>query len=137
MNENYYNDTNVTELTSKDFNGDTLVGGNMNNSYGLIKFYAPWCGYCKQLREPFEFLSRGLKNEGFKFGAVNMENPENKGQFGGKLEIKGFPTLFWLNDGNLTSYEGERNVKDLLKNIVDFTNKDSGNNIDTSSLDSI
>lgn len=83
----YASDPNIVELTPNNF--DRVV--HKTNYTTFIEFYAPWCGYCKQLKNTIHQL--GKVSEGvFQVAAVNCDIEKNKplcGQYG----IEGFPTL--------------------------------------------
>lgn len=126
---NKYSDTPyVTELTGKDFqvNGsmDVKVTNNLfANKFGLIKFYAPWCGYCKNMVEDLKFLGKGLESHNFMIGAVNLDNPTNN-DVANAMGVSGIPVIFNMNSkGKLEKMEEEtREISGLLSNICNFTN---------------
>ncbi|AMD18557.1 HBL345Cp [Eremothecium sinecaudum] len=86
--KNFYdNSPNIIELTENDF--DKVV--HQTNYTSLVEFYAPWCGYCKKLKDPMLKMARKL--DGFvQITAVNCEEPKNK-RLCNKHQIQGFPTL--------------------------------------------
>ena len=55
------------------------------------RFYAPWCGHCKNLKPEYEKAARGLKDLA-QVVAVNCDDEANK-QFCGSMGVQGFPTL--------------------------------------------
>src|SRR5690606_39621602 len=75
----------VIPLTNSNFH-QTIKDGNF-----FIKFYAPWCGHCKELAPTWEKLSQ-QQTSGVKIAKVNCdESRELAKQFG----IIGFPTLLF------------------------------------------
>ena len=58
--------TNVTHL--KDFN--TLIN---NNNAVVIKFSAPWCGFCTETEQPLEELSQRYTEQQIPFAQVNID----------------------------------------------------------------
>jgi protein disulfide-isomerase A6 len=83
----YTNSRHIVELTPDLFH-DFVYGSNYST---IVEFYAPWCGYCKQLRPEFEKASK--RGHHFaQFGAVNCDEEKNK-KFCAAQNIKGFPTL--------------------------------------------
>lgn len=83
----YENSKYITELTASTFS-DFVHSSNYTT---LVEFYAPWCGYCKQLRPEFEKASKEAHHYA-QFAAVNCDLDENK-QFCSQQGVKGFPTL--------------------------------------------
>eukprot|EP00127_Corallochytrium_limacisporum_P005752 Clim_evm131s210 gene=Clim_evmTU131s210 len=102
----FANASDVIVLTDKDF-------GNINaKDRWFIEFYAPWCGHCKKLAPAWEELATELKGEGIKVAKVDgTVEKSSKTAFG----IKGFPSLYLVQDGKMTKYAGARTVQDLAK----------------------
>jgi len=116
-----YHNSDVIELREKDFNNKTLINNNLKNKNGIIKFYAPWCGYCKNMVEDLKFLATGLKNNDFFIAAIDTD--ENK-ELSNRFNISGIPTLYMYNqNGNLTLYNGNKDIESLLESICEFTSK--------------
>lgn len=86
-----YHNSDVIELTEKDFDNKTLIKNDLKNKNGIIKFYAPWCGYCKNMVEDLKFLAKGLKNKDFFIAAVNTEDSN---ELSSRFNIIGIPTLY-------------------------------------------
>jgi thiol-disulfide isomerase/thioredoxin len=57
-----------------------------------LQVYAPWCGHCKQLEPVFKKLAKRFAKVDSvviaKMDGTENEHPE--------LEVKGFPTLFFV-----------------------------------------
>lgn len=116
-----YHNSDVIELTEKDFNNKSLIHKNLKNKNGIIKFYAPWCGYCKNMVEDLKFLATGLKNNDFFIAAVNTED---NNELSSRFNITGIPTLYMYNqNGTLTLYNGNKDIESLLESICEFTSK--------------
>ena len=56
-----------------------------------LRFYAPWCGHCQNLKPAYEKAAQSLEGLA-EVVAVNCDAEENK-PFCGRMGIKGFPTL--------------------------------------------
>ena len=130
MDKNYYNedDNKVIELNINDFKDKKIINKNFTNKYGLLKAYAPWCGYCKLLKDDLKFLSNGLEKNGFQIGAINCDLEK---ELSTELEVKGYPSLYMINpDGSLSEAKPEsRSVEDILKFICQYTNEHSENKL--------
>lgn len=55
----------------------------------LAQFYAPWCGYCKDLKPSFTDAAKGAKGKAH-FGGVDCTEHHSVCQ---KYEVPGYPTL--------------------------------------------
>lgn len=124
--ENFYDDNpHIIELTPKSF--DRVI--HKTNYTTLVEFYAPWCGYCKQLKGTMQKVAKVLDGL-VQVATVNCDNPKNK-QLCAQNRVQGFPTLIVfrppkvnLDDVKIKksihiseTYSGERK----LKPIVEFT----------------
>ncbi|KAL1132792.1 hypothetical protein AAG570_010744, partial [Ranatra chinensis] len=79
----------------------------------MIMFYAPWCGYCKQLKPDYSAAATALKNTSV-LAAVDVNRPENTA-VRMKFNITGFPTLLYFENGELKlNYEGENNKDKII-----------------------
>lgn len=81
----------------------------------LIMFYAPWCGYCKQMKPDYSKAAAELKPD-YIIAAIDVNKPENaivRRQY----NISGFPTILYYENGQYKfTYEGDKKKQD----IVDF-----------------
>uniref|UniRef100_A0A3B0MH15 Protein disulfide isomerase (Thioredoxin), putative n=1 Tax=Theileria annulata TaxID=5874 RepID=A0A3B0MH15_THEAN len=80
----------------------------------LVKFYAPWCGHCKNL-EP-EWMSLPKKSKGVKVGRVDCTVHQS---LCSQFNVKGYPTILLFNKGEKSpktamNYEGQRTSADIL-----------------------
>jgi len=99
-------DTNVVEMHDKNF--DSLLS---SSSKWLIEVYAPWCGFCKDFAPVYEEIATKLK------GKVNVgkidgtSNPELQL----RLQVKGYPSIYFVENEQMTFYDGERTLEDVTK----------------------
>lgn len=66
---------------------NTGQGQPLNQS----RFYAPWCGHCKNLQPAYEKAAKSLEGLA-QVAAINCDDESNK-SFCGSMGVQGFPTL--------------------------------------------
>ncbi|PSK38284.1 protein disulfide-isomerase domain [Candidozyma pseudohaemuli] len=133
----YANDPNVYELTPLNF--DKVV--HRSNYTSIVKFYAPWCGYCKQLLPVWHKLGKFLHKEG-KYGvhvaAVNCDKESNK-PLCAAYRVQGFPTLMLFRPPKYAPGKARANLKHVpepyngqrsLKAITDYVSTRIKNYVD-------
>jgi protein disulfide-isomerase A6 len=87
------------------------------------RFYAPWCGHCKNLKPAYETAAKSLAGIA-KVAAVNCDEEMNK-PFCGQLGVQGFPTLKIVRPGKkpgkpiVDDYQGERTAKGIVNAVKD------------------
>ncbi|SCU82428.1 LADA_0C05204g1_1 [Lachancea dasiensis] len=126
--QNFYDkNAHIMELTPKSF--DKVV--HRTNYTTMVEFYAPWCGYCQQLKGIMQKAAKSLDGI-VQIASVNCDLAKNK-RLCAQYRVEGFPTLMVFRPpkvdlkksadsrialGNHASeiYKGERK----LRPIVDF-----------------
>lgn len=98
----------VPSLTSKDF--EETIKGDLT----LVKFFAPWCGHCKTMAEPYKEAATLLKGK-----AVLAEvDATVEKELAEKYGVAGFPTLKLYSKGEeLSEYKGARDKDSFVKYI--------------------
>lgn len=115
----YSAEAGVVDLSKENF--DDVVDGS---NHVFVKFYAPWCGHCKNLAPDYEIVG-----ETFKTGdnvIIAKVDADEEQEIGGRFGIQGFPTLKYFPKGESNSkgedYEGQRSADA----IVSFMNGKAG-----------
>ncbi|RLN54265.1 hypothetical protein BBJ29_003679 [Phytophthora kernoviae] len=75
----------------------------------MIKFYAPWCGHCKRLAPTWNKLSRALKESGSTTRVAKVDCTVHR-RICSRFGVNGYPSLFYINDGNVYKYKGGRSL---------------------------
>ncbi|KAJ2704739.1 hypothetical protein FB645_003020 [Coemansia sp. IMI 203386] len=99
-------------------NFEKVVGKTSQPTF--VKFYAPWCGHCKNLEPEYERAAK--KSQAFaKFYAVNCDEDKNRGLCS-QFNVQGFPTLKVFTEKRTkrgsrraVDYQGERKASSMAK----------------------
>ncbi|TGZ81526.1 thioredoxin-domain-containing protein [Ascodesmis nigricans] len=81
----------------------------------FIKFYAPWCGHCQAMAPAWFELGREMEGK-LNIGEVNCDIEKNLCK---TIGLRGYPTIYYFQNGEKVEYDGLRGVGDL----VDFANQ--------------
>lgn len=114
----------VVELTPNDFDGKTLK--KYKDKIVLVKFYAPWCGYCKRAEPSYKELAKQYKNDKrvviAKFDCDKYpEFVKDFNNFANGPMIPGYPTILLYINGAL--YKEPYNDNREVENYMNFINK--------------
>ncbi|GAA5910842.1 uncharacterized protein JCM6883_000333 [Sporobolomyces salmoneus] len=105
---------NVKALLSRSFK--KAVQGSPKQTVSI--FYAPWCGYCKQLAPEADKVADSLKGL-VNIVSVDCDEDQNK-QLCGEYGVKGFPTIKIFPGGSAPprNYDGPRTAKDIISHAT-------------------
>lgn len=113
---------NVLDLTaSKDFEK------HIGKSQGvLVKYYAPWCGHCKNLAPIYEKVADAFAQQKDTVLIAKVDADKNK-QLGQQAGIKGFPTLKWYPAGSTEpeDFNSGRDLESIAKLVTEKSGKKS------------
>ncbi|XP_011704995.1 PREDICTED: thioredoxin domain-containing protein 5 isoform X2 [Wasmannia auropunctata] len=85
---------------------------HVSSGHHFVKFYAPWCGHCQKLAPTWDELANSLRND----DAVSISKIDctQHRSICGQFDIKGYPTLLWIEDGKkIDKYTGQRTHEEL------------------------
>ncbi|KAL6940572.1 hypothetical protein ACO0QE_004479 [Hanseniaspora vineae] len=115
----YAKTPNVMELNIANF--DRVI--HQTNYTTIVEFYAPWCGYCQQLKPAYEKLGKALKDVApVQVAAVNCDLQTNK-RLCAENKIESYPSLMVFRppkvvlDNNADVNKGRKNKKSAPKKI--------------------
>jgi len=107
--------SNVLDLSSPSTFDDTVGQGIP----GLVEFFAPWCGHCKNLAPVYEQLADAFSHAKDKVVVAKVDADGEGRPLGTKYGVTGFPTLKWFNaDGTYEPYDAGRDLDSLATFIT-------------------
>ncbi|XP_043271385.1 thioredoxin domain-containing protein 5 isoform X2 [Venturia canescens] len=96
----------LVELTEDTFDKHVASG------HHFVKFYAPWCGHCQKLAPTWDDLGQSLGHD--KFVSIGKVDCTQHRSVCEQFDIKGYPTLLWIEDGKkIDKYTGQRSHEEL------------------------
>jgi len=82
----------------------------------VIKFFADWCGPCKQYGPTFEKVKQELQSEQIDFVEINVDNdPDN---LAGQYKVRGIPHTVVVQEGVPTKSQSGAISQDELKQFI-------------------
>ncbi|KAI7885804.1 thioredoxin-like protein [Lichtheimia hyalospora FSU 10163] len=103
---------------SVDMDRTALEAAKASGRPWFIKFYAPWCGFCKKLAPAWVEMAKDLKHQ-VDVGEVNCDEHLDLCVENG---VKGYPTLKLFVSGTDNDYHDDRS----LVSLVNFARKFAG-----------
>ncbi|EGD75764.1 hypothetical protein PTSG_07882 [Salpingoeca rosetta] len=93
--------SNVVVLTDETFEHDTQISSGATTGDWFIKFYAPWCGFCKAIAPVWDELADKVKESNVNIAKVDCtKNRLTCERFG----VRGYPSLFFFHNGQIYKY---------------------------------
>uniref|UniRef100_A0A1I8PHM3 Thioredoxin domain-containing protein n=1 Tax=Stomoxys calcitrans TaxID=35570 RepID=A0A1I8PHM3_STOCA len=109
----------LVELTEDNF-AKHISSGNH-----FVKFYAPWCSHCQRLAPTWEQLAKTVQNiQDVSIAKIDCTVYRPICQ---DFEVKGYPTLLWIEDGKkIEKYPGARGHDELHAYVKKMLGSDAG-----------
>ena len=99
------------------FNHRTYDGFEDGSSKEVIICKADWCGHCKSAAPEFEKLvsSSPITLKDGSTAKVKMLDADKDKSELSQYDVKGFPTVLFMNNGKSTEYPGPRTSEDIIE----------------------
>lgn len=99
----------VQEVNTKQVREKLESGGPL-----LLEFYATWCPHCHRMTAPYEEVADALDGQ---VSVWRIDGDENM-NLAEELNVEGFPTFLYFEDGEIQrKTAGEMTKDDLLKEL--------------------
>lgn len=102
----------IRAIRMNDANSKKLME-EYKDSCMLIWFYAPWCGHCQHFAPVYDEVYEEMKDDNHY--AILYVNIDDSPMLSGEYKIEGVPTVYKVNKGKKTMYEGSRTKGDIVK----------------------
>mmetsp|Transcript_28290 Transcript_28290/g.41056 ORF Transcript_28290/g.41056 Transcript_28290/m.41056 type:complete len:482 (+) Transcript_28290:104-1549(+) len=99
----------VIDLTDETF--DSHMNDPANGLW-FLKFYAPWCGHCKQLAPKLDQAAPFLAGK-MAIGKIDCTLKTTKKKCK-EFDVRGYPTLKFYRDGEFHDYPGGRHIDEII-----------------------
>ena len=115
----------VVELDSSSFEHQTQASTGQTTGKWFVKYYAPWCGHCKQLAPTWQALAKTMGEESAALGGeqflVAKVDCTTSNDVCSRFGVTVYPTLKLIANGQVynydVNYEGARTL-DALKDYL-------------------
>jgi len=101
----------ITILT---INKTKTINGGGKKEISFVLYYVDWCPHCKTIKPEWAKLEKDVE---FKDVLINKVNCEENESIVKELDIEGYPTILFTQNGKIEPYNGGREYSDF-KNFL-------------------
>lgn len=101
---------------------DNFAGFIESKDTVLVEFYAPWCGYCKQLAPEYEGAAQDTKDDDL-VAFAKVDATEQK-MLASKYEVSGYPTMIAFKKGEQVEYNGAKSREGMVSQMLEISDPD-------------
>lgn len=114
--ENYSDTNEITEVNQLKPQKNEVI---------FVKFYAPWCGYCKKIQPTWaeltdRFNQQTVNNKKIRVVKVNCDDYPKIGE---KYQVNGYPTIKIFTTSGEVDYEEDRDFESMQKFLLKTCNQ--------------
>lgn len=106
-------DEGVLVLTKNNFEQAILA-----NAFLLVKFYAPWCGYCQKMAPEYANAAQYISQSGIQYIKLGKVDATIESDLAKKFGIHEYPTLKFFKSGQPIDYTGGRTKNSIIKWVL-------------------
>lgn len=109
----------VKEITEEEANKIYTAANWELPKNTFVKFFAPWCGFCKRMKDDWISAGKRVLNEipGAQLAELDCTG-EGADAVSKQFNVSGFPTIMWFDEnGKHTEYEGGRSIDDIVNHV--------------------
>ena len=102
-----------------------LTESNFNEKIGtipymVVKFYAPWCGHCRNLAPDYELASQMLEIIGSKTVLAELDGTKAH-QVMDKYELTAYPVILYFQNGKMIEkFTSARTAENIAKFAIKY-----------------
>lgn len=112
---------------------DDTFAKHISSGKHFVKFFAPWCGHCTKLAPTWEELAKTLEHD--TSISISKIDCTQYRPICTDFEVKGYPTLLWIEDGKkIEKYSGSRSHEELKAYVSKMA---GGINVDEAAADAV
>ena len=112
----------IRDLTGRDFYRNVITGIGKDRDV-LVEMYAPWCGHCARLKEPYERIAKFFQHAP-SVVIARMDATSNEAP-GFMAHITGYPTILLFRAHSKDDPVKHKLVKPMFESILNFVKQEA------------